>query len=181
MLITAPLPVTLTHFTAQLSGRVVQLAWQTASELTSRHFLAERSLDGHPFAPLQSVPAAGTSTTPRSYAALDAQALATGVPTRYYRLRSVDQGGTSTYSPVQAVALPLAAGLALFPNPATTTSTLVGAAPGGRIQVLDALGRVVVAATADAAGTTELLPAGLASGVYVVRTGSQALRLLINH
>lgn len=177
----APLPVTLTQFTAQLSGRVVQLDWQTASEVNSDHFVVERSLDGRTFGPLQSVRAAGTSTLPHSYAALDAQALATGAPQLYYRLRSVDQDGTSAYSPVQAVALPLATGLALFPNPATTTTTLVGAPAGSRIQVLDALGRVIITATADANGTAELvLPAGSAGGVYIVRTGSQALRLLVN-
>jgi hypothetical protein len=46
--------------------------------------------------------------------------------------------------------------------------------------VLDALGRTVTSATADAAGTAALaLPAGLPAGVYLVRVGSQALRLTI--
>jgi hypothetical protein len=38
----------------------------------------------------------------------------------------------------------------------------------------------VASATADAAGAATLaLPAGLPTGVYVVRTGSQALRLTV--
>jgi hypothetical protein len=38
----------------------------------------------------------------------------------------------------------------------------------------------VLTAPADAAGSAVLaLPTGLASGVYVVRTGSQALRLTV--
>ncbi|MGI4759176.1 MAG: hypothetical protein ACRYF0_00615 [Janthinobacterium lividum] len=67
-----PLPVTLTQFTAQASGRAVQLAWQTASEVNSDHFVVERSLDGRTFSPLQTVPAAGSSSTPRTYSTLDA-------------------------------------------------------------------------------------------------------------
>jgi hypothetical protein len=48
------------------------------------------------------------------------------------------------------------------------------------VQVLDALGRCVATATADAGGTAALaLPAGLPGGVYVVRAGAQALRLTL--
>jgi hypothetical protein len=181
-LATSPLPVTLTQFTAQTQGRGVQLAWTTASEVNSDHFVVERSLDGRAFSPLQTVPAAGNSTTPRAYAFLDSQAQSSGATQLYYRLRSVDHDGSSAYSPVQAVTLaPAAGGLALFPNPiADGATTLVGASAGARVQVLDALGRVVTTATADAAGTAHLtLPVGVAGGVYVVRTGAQALRLLV--
>ena len=178
----APLPVTLSTFTAQLSGRAVQLAWQTASEVNTDHFEVERSPDGQAFTPLHTLPAAGTSTSAHAYAWLDAQAAATGVPTLYYRLHVVDLDGTSSYSPVRTVALtPAAAGLALYPNPAHTSTTLTGVAPAAAVQVLDALGRVVLTATADATGTAALtLPAGLPSGVYVVRSGSQAVRLVVN-
>ena len=74
-----------------------------------------------------------------------------------------------------------AAGLALYPNPVHGgATTLTGAQPGAVVTVLDALGRQVLTAPADAAGTAVLaLPAGLASGVYVVRTGQLALRLTV--
>lgn len=49
------------------------------------------------------------------------------------------------------------------------------ASSGGQL-----VGRQVLTAPADAAGTAVLaLPTGLATGVYVVRTGSQALRLTV--
>ncbi|MBF9143181.1 M36 family metallopeptidase [Hymenobacter properus] len=74
-----------------------------------------------------------------------------------------------------------AATLALFPNPAHGgTATLTGAAPGTVVTVFDAVGRQVTSAPADAKGTATLaLPAGLATGVYVVRAGAQALRLTV--
>ncbi|MGI4869563.1 MAG: hypothetical protein ACRYFX_00110 [Janthinobacterium lividum] len=178
----APLPVELLTFTATLAGpAAVRLAWVTASEVNSQSFEVERSLDGRTFARIGTVAAAGSSSSARSYGLLDAQ-LPAGATLLYYRLRQVDQDGTFRYSPVRAVALSgAAAGLALFPNPAHGgAATLTGTQPGAVVTVLDALGRPVASVIADAAGTAALvLPAGLATGVYVVRTGSKALRLLV--
>jgi len=82
--------------------------------------------------------------------------------------------------PVRPAAPGTGAGLHLFPNPATAAATLTGALPGTAVQVLDALGRLVAATPADATGTARLmLPAGLPAGVYVVRAGSQAARLVV--
>jgi hypothetical protein len=66
------------------------------------------------------------------------------------------------------------------PNPATRAATVRGVAPQAPVQVLDALGRPVLTATADAGGTARLtLPAGLAPGLYVVRSGGRSQRLLV--
>ena len=177
---TAPLPVTLLDFTAQLAGRAVQLDWHTASEQNADRFEVERSLDAKTFTYLSARPAAGTSSVAHAYAFTDS-ALPTGASTLYYRLRQVDVDGTATYSPVRAVAVASSgAGLALFPNPTTRLTTLTGTAAHATVHVLDALGRTVLTTTADADGATPLaLPAGLAPGVYVVRTGTQAVRLLL--
>jgi endoglucanase Acf2 len=174
-----PLPVTLLDFSAQAQAAAVGLTWHTALEVNSARFDIERSLDGTTFTALGSVAARGTSTAASAYAYRDG-ALPAGATQLYYRLRQVDLNGTATYSPVRTVALAKAAGLALFPNPAHTTATLTGAASGCAVQLLDALGRTVATTTADAAGTATLaLPAGLPSGVYVVRAGTHALRLLV--
>jgi hypothetical protein len=53
-------------------------------------------------------------------------------------------------------------------------SMLTGAVPGTAVTVFDALGRLLTQALAEADGTAQLrLPAGLATGVYVVRSGSK--------
>ena len=174
-----PLPVVLTQFTAVAAGpSAVRLAWATASEANSAAFEVQRSADGATWATLGTVAAAGTSTTAHTYGYLDAAA-PTGAG--YYRLRQVDADGTASYSPVRAVVLTGAgAGLALYPNPTTTAATLSGAQPGTLATVYDALGRPVLATTADATGTAVLvLPAGLPTGVYVVRAGTRALRLTV--
>jgi alpha-tubulin suppressor-like RCC1 family protein len=174
----APLPVQLTAFTAALQGpAIVRLAWTTASEQHSAYYEVERSTDGVNFHKIGEVAAAGTSTMAHTYHLSDA-ALLTGAPTFYYRLRQVDLDGNFTYSPVRTV-LVGASSLALFPNPAQSHQvTLVGAAPGQFVQVYNALGRLVLTATADAGGTASLaLPASWPAGIYVVRAQAHALRL----
>jgi hypothetical protein len=175
----APLPVTLTAFTAQAEGMAaVRLRWTTATEFNSAGFTVERSLDGRLFAGIGSVAGAGTSTMAHRYTLLDNQ-LPAGAKQLFYRLRQADLDGTASYSPVRTVAVSPAA-LALFPNPTVRASTLTGTAPGQLVRVFDALGREVITATADATGTAALvLPGSTPTGVYVVRAGIHTLRLTV--
>ena len=177
-----PLPVELAAFRVTAEGpAAVRLAWATASEKNSAGFEVERSGNGTDFARLGTVAAAGSSSSARSYGFLDAK-LPGAALLLYYRLKQVDLDGTFAYSPVRSVALTAKteAGLALFPNPARSAATLTGALPGTVATVFDALGRRVTSAPADATGTAALaLPAGLPTGVYVVRAGTQALRVVV--
>jgi hypothetical protein len=172
-----PLPVQLVNFTAQLAGpQTVHLAWATASEVNSAYFQIERSTDGMSFVTLGKVAAAGTAASTRSYLFQDTNPPA---GTLYYRLRQVDLDGTFSYSPVRTVIL-RATGLSLYPNPAHGSTTLTGAEAGTVIQLFNSVGRLVLTTTTDATGTARLtLPAGLASGVYLVRAGVQTLRLSV--
>ena len=176
-----PLPVELSAFTATAEGSsAVRLAWATASEKNSAAFEVERSPNGREFSGLGTVAAAGSSNAPRSYGFVDAKL--PGAALLYYRLKLVDADGSFSYSPVRSVAQggKAGAGLALFPNPSHGAVTLTGAVPGTLVTVFDALGRLVTSAPADAAGTAALrLPAGLPAGVYVVRCGARALRLVV--
>jgi uncharacterized delta-60 repeat protein len=174
-----PLPVTLTTFTATTQGNTaVHLMWATASEVTSVRFEVERSLDGVIFTQIGQVAAAGTSLMAHTYALTDAR-LPTETGQLYYRLRQVDQDGTAYYSPVRTIALSgAAAGLHLYPNPTAGAATLTGAESRAGVQVLDALGRVLATAAADATGTAHLL-GGLPPGVYVVRSGGRTVRLIV--
>ncbi|MBH8560605.1 T9SS type A sorting domain-containing protein [Hymenobacter sp. BT442] len=190
--VAAPLPVELSAFTATLAGpAAVRLAWATASEKNSQAFEIERSLDGQSFGRIGTVPAAGSSSSARRYEQLDTQVLnalgslskaGAGQASLYYRLKQLDTDGTFSYSPVRSVSLTpaLPSALTLFPNPAHGAATLTGAQPGVAVTVLDALGRPVLSVLADAAGQALLaLPAGLPTGVYVVRSGIRAVRLTV--
>jgi len=178
----SPLPVELTVFTATAvdNAAAVRLAWTTASEKNSDYFEVERSLDGTSFGVIGRVAAAGTASSASTYALLDSR-LPAQANVLYYRLRQVDADGTVAYSPVRTVQLSskIAGELSLMPNPARAT-TLTGAQAGAAVEVYDAVGRLVLTAKADADGAAALvLPAELATGVYIVRSGSKAVRLAV--
>ncbi|RZK87316.1 MAG: T9SS type A sorting domain-containing protein, partial [Hymenobacter sp.] len=165
--------------TAEPQGADALLKWTTASEKNNDHFDVEASADGRTFQRIGQVAGHGTTTQAHDYQLVDPAIAHYAASPVYYRLRQVDLNGTATYSPVRAVAVGQSA-LALFPNPTTGATTLLGAAPRAAVTVFDALGRLVLSATADAVGTAPLaLPEGLAVGVYLVRTGTTALRLTV--
>jgi hypothetical protein len=177
----APLPVELAEFTARAADAAnVQLHWSTAQEKNSAGFRIERSVDGLFFQPVGYLPGHGSSAQAHHYAFTDPQAL-TASGTLYYRLRQEDFDGQATYSPVRRVLRSEArAALTLFPNPAHATAHLGGAVPGATVRVVDALGRGVTTAIADANGNALLtLPAGLPGGMYLVVAGMETRRLVV--
>ncbi|TVT41261.1 T9SS type A sorting domain-containing protein [Hymenobacter setariae] len=177
--LTQPLPVTLSRFDATWTPAGPMLNWSTASETNNDYFAIERSLDGVAFGTIGRQAGAGTATTARAYQYADTEGAALTASTLYYRLRQVDSNGKTTYSPVRMVAIKRTS-LTLFPNPASDKATLTGATPSAPVRVLDALGRVLLTTTTDAAGSAQLaLPAGLPGGVYIVRAGQQATRLTV--
>jgi hypothetical protein len=143
-----PLPITLLDFTARPQTAAVGLAWHTASEVNSTRFEVQRSLNGNAFTTLGSMVAPGTSTTTTAYTYRDA-AVPTGANQLYYRLRQLDQNGTSSYSPARTVSLTVAGRLALYPNPAHSIVRLAGAATTSAVHLFDALGRTLASATTD--------------------------------
>lgn len=176
----APLPVTLTSFAAERLGADGLLKWTTASELRNDHFEVESSVDGSTFQHLGRVAGAGTSSQAHSYQFVDAQLARYAAPLVYYRLRQVDLGGTSSFSPVRTVAVPPEGGLLVqaYPNPsapgaAVALSIRTGQAGPATLRLTDVLGREVgqQQASLPAGATTLPLPAAsqLATGVYLLR------------
>ncbi len=167
-----PLPVVLTRFEASPRQADAILSWTTAQELNSRVFAVERSLDNRSFVEIGTVTARGTSTSPQQYTYREANAVSQG-STLYYRLRQVDQDGTTTYSPVRTVTFAAGAPqLSLYPNPATDQLhvTLTGlAAPGATLTAYSVLGQAVLHAELGAASQADLTLTSLPTGTYVLR------------
>jgi hypothetical protein len=175
----APLPVELVSFTAEAEGTAARLAWRTASENNSVRFEIERSLDGKAFSGIGEVAAQGSKVGVTDYAFRDGQTPKSPALV-YYRLRQVDADGSAAYSPVRAVRVGGPGLLTVYPNPARSAVAVTGLAAGTVVEVLDAVGRAVAHATAEADGTARLmLPTGLPTGVYVMRSGAQAVRLVV--
>lgn len=140
----APLPVTLTSFSAGAQPAGVALNWTTASELHNVGYEVQRSANGRDFAKLAFVAGAGDAQTARSYSYFDAGSLAT---TAYYRLKQVDRSGASAYSPTVVVQAAAARPqVRLYPNPASGSATLAwqaATAHAGRWYLTNSLGQLV--------------------------------------
>ena len=181
-----PLPVELISFAAKAVRNLdSQLNWRTASERNNDHFDVERSLNGRDFVKFAEVAGQGTKTAPTDYALTDANAAKLGA-TVYYRLQQVDTDGTTAYSPVQSVTFSKSAQpvIALFPNPATASTTLdLSALPTGTytVTLTDLAGRLVRSFTTDGGLSRTLDVQELATGSYLLTVtgqGPDALHLV---
>ncbi len=172
----APLPVQLSRFEARRpAGQPrVELSWATASEINNLGFEVQRQDEGQAdFRRVGFVAGAGSSTSPRNYTLLDANAFE-GLS--YYRLKQIDNDGAFVYSPVRVVAgLPggTAFSLSAYPNPVRDMATLEvsGPVPAGlQLSLYSADGRLVWAGAWPTGQTKQPLPVQtLAQGAYWLR------------
>jgi hypothetical protein len=95
------LPVKLINFTAARNGNNAKLSWSTASEINSKLFVVERSLDASTFEEIGVVGAKGNSSVLASYNFNDFTPVLGA--NNYYRLKAVDKDGKFEYSNIQIV------------------------------------------------------------------------------
>ncbi|MEM1268779.1 MAG: T9SS type A sorting domain-containing protein [Bacteroidota bacterium] len=187
------LPAELTAFDAISEGADVLLSWATASETDNAGFAVELNLDvagergaSSEWTEVGFVEGAGTVKSPRAYGFRVAD-LPAG--THRFRLKQVDFDGAFEYSPiVEATVVPTDASLAVYPQPAVGSATVVVELPRRQqveVQVYDLLGRLVETLHAGEAGPAMRFQTrgSLPAGVYVVRldgeTGSVSQRMVL--
>jgi trimeric autotransporter adhesin len=98
-----PLPLTLVSFTAQLNtDNIVDLKWETVTEINVSHFEIEKSTDGISFSKAGIVSAKGNTEDITRYSMKD---MVNGNQSSlfYYRLRSVDKDGKSELSKIRII------------------------------------------------------------------------------
>jgi hypothetical protein len=176
-----PLPVELIAFDAKRSGANALVTWATASEISNSGFEVQVSTDGVNFRKLAFVTSqAINSNATLNYSYLDEEKGKVG--TRYYRLRQLDQDGSSEYSPVRAVTFSGAGNqmvaFSAHPNPYNANDAVklsLGTSSVGTasLRVSDLMGRVVANQTFTTVnGTTEVAldqAAKLSAGTYLVQ------------
>jgi hypothetical protein len=122
-ILTSPLlPVELTSFVSNVSGREVNLTWETKTEVNARQFEIERSLVSAKdvtvtWASVGNLPAAGTSTTTRKYSYTEKNLQAGKYQ---YRIKMIDNDGSFKYSPIVESDITLPKNFELsqnYPNP----------------------------------------------------------------
>lgn len=173
------LPIELLDFSAVPAGGQVRLAWTTATEINSHHFVIERSLDGVAFEVLGTVAAAGESQGLLQYDLVDPAPYA---GTSYYRLTEYDADGSLGADEVRAVHR-AAEGqdLAVMPDAATDVLWLgIPAGGAGTVSLLDMTGRAVFHTTypGDPQRSIVGIPtAAVPTGAYLIVVASADRRL----
>ncbi|MBX3240766.1 MAG: T9SS type A sorting domain-containing protein [Chitinophagaceae bacterium] len=121
-----------------------RLNWKTATEINTKDFIVQASADAANWYNLDTVAAAGNSSTIRSYQYVENS---TQNNYRYYRLAQRDLDGRKNYSSVlNTTCGKTEALLTLFPNPAGNIITLSGIANRdiGLVEVFDIAGKRVL-------------------------------------
>lgn len=176
VIIANTVPIKLESFNAVFSNGEVKISWLTATELNTAYFVVERSVDGQNFVLASKVSGAGNSNTIKNYSySEDASTLGGTV---YYRLKTVDKDGSSTYSNVISVTIHSSqlTTLSVYPNPlrAGQDVKLTYLSEKSQIvnfQVINIIGRKVSASNVSVnEGRNAIsLPIGhLAPGVYYI-------------
>lgn len=136
----SPLPVKLISFDAVPSDNAVDINWTTITEINSRDFTVQRSIDGLEYKNIETIPGAGNSNTVLNYYLRD-NSPARGLS--YYRLMQTDYNGEISYS--QAIAVNYTkTEINVFPNPSygqINISFDEGFTQGAKITIIDVLGR----------------------------------------
>ena len=117
-----PLPVKLISFDAKYTKPNVTLSWSTAMEKNFSHFVIEYSTDGVNFNQAAVVFGAGESDSRKDYTYTDKNTNGKA-GLIYYRLKSVDVDGKSSYSSIRIIRLgeeEQTVQLTTYPNPATS-------------------------------------------------------------
>ena len=110
------LAVSLTFLKAVAENNKVRLIWHTASELNSKYFEVQQSVDGNDFATIGVVRAKGSTTVPSDYSFLHANPLG-GM--NYYRLKEMDIDDNYHYSEIVTARINSKNTVFLYPNPVT--------------------------------------------------------------
>ena len=158
------LPIKFSYFTAIANNNNIQTTWRTSTEPNTSHFIIQHSIDGNSFIDIGTVKAIGSGAN--GYSFTDTH------PTNginYYRLKSVDKDGASTFSKVvNAEIVDSRYEIVVVPNPVRSLATIKGNHIAS-VQVIDNIGRVVKTVILKDATNPTLAVVGLQAGVYHLR------------
>jgi hypothetical protein len=174
----AILPVELLEFAGNYESGMIDLNWQVAGEFGLQRYELER-LNPTGWASMAGYQANGNNSM---YLFTDARPLP---GSNRYRLKMVENDGNIQYSHEVEVMAPLSRRLDLYPIPASqllNLELLEDHDVDGRLQILDELGREVMARQVEVKGGQLLeMPlevAKLAPGIYMVQFNGQAKKFI---
>jgi Lamin Tail Domain/Secretion system C-terminal sorting domain len=143
----SPLPVELVSFSCNLQGNLVNLYWQTVTEINNNGFDIQRSMNNKiDWKSIGFVNGHDNSNSPKDYSFNDKNISRFGK--YYYRLKQIDNDGKATYSKTISVEYNLKSNKLMqnYPNPFNPVTTIgyIISSPGKvNLSVFDILGEEV--------------------------------------
>ncbi|UEG51132.1 T9SS type A sorting domain-containing protein [Ferruginibacter lapsinanis] len=163
-------PVTLLSFTAEWSDNKQQDAivrWHTVTEINSKYFEVQRSIDGVHFSAVGSLPGSGNSSIPLQYNMLDNRLTGINADIFYYRLKEVGTNGNVSYSPIASIRRNKSIqSIVISPNPTSGTINLSGNQTIKSFSLYDAIGRLIFKAKEEINNTRKVDLSVLPVGMY---------------
>jgi hypothetical protein len=167
--INPPLPVSLTHFTAEeIDAQTVKLNWQTASEIHHERFELYKSVDGVNFNLIYTEYGNGVnSLETKDYFFVDQINSNKGA---YYKLVQHDFDGQSETFNIVRVSPSKEATVSTFPNPATEfiTVDIKSENNENNIELLNTSGQVLYSTTVGRNGSVKIDLNQFKTGLYIL-------------
>jgi Secretion system C-terminal sorting domain len=168
------LPIELLTFSAKEANRTAVLNWQSINETNFNYFDVEQSNDGKSFKSIGIVKGTGRQL----YTFSDKQPF-NGMT--YYRLKMVDNDGSSKYSVVKTIQIGNNSKIKIYPNPTAGEITVTFDSEnqeGLNIQIIDLSGKVIFETKKSVEKGETVIPLDLpkmSSGIYniIVESKSQ--------
>ena len=162
----AALPVNLISFSAHTEGNNSILDWETASEINSKYFDVEHSINGKNWNTIGNILAEGESQKLMTYHFTDENP-ATGE--NYYRLKMVDIDNSFAYSRILVLNFDGAEKIVLYPNPVAEILSIQAFNNWEKItnvSIYDKAGRLMYTSPVKPSPTIDVRQ--LAGGKYIV-------------
>ncbi|PCJ65280.1 MAG: hypothetical protein COA58_10505 [Bacteroidetes bacterium] len=174
------LPVELIGFNVTGNDDVVQIQWQTASEINNDYFKVEKSTNGTDWEIVSEVTGAGNSSQTTNYKTMD---LLSSKGLWYYRLSQTDFDGTTTYSEIRAYLWHKSGKgtISIYPNPTKQWINIVGLDSGTDLKIADVYGKNVTGAVVINEVSHQQVSVNLEAlppGIYVVQLPSGSKKIV---
>lgn len=167
------LPITLISFNVQCDNGNAILFWKTEQEQNSNRFEVQKSIDGIQWQTAAVLPAAGNSTTEKSYTYTDDSLTSEKI---FYRIKEVDFDGKYLYTTIKQLDCGNSSkDITLWPNPVQQTlniSIISNEKNKASIKVFDSKGANVHVKSAELQKGNNMLQMNLEklpAGVYTIK------------
>ncbi len=145
------LPIELISFKAILKNQIVDLKWQTATEINNDYFTVEKSKDGFVWITVAEQPGAGNSNTFLNYNDVDLNPF---IGVSYYRLKQTDYNGDYAYS--NAISINNSEeSINIYPNPVKDVLTINNLNETHIVKVFAVDGRIIFEGNSPALNTSK--------------------------